>query len=364
MITVTKPYLPNRERLNKYIDEIYASSQLTNHGRLLSELERRLEELFGVDNVICVANGTLALQVAYKSLGLKGEVITTPFSYAATTTSLKWEGLTPRFSDIDSKTLNVDPCQIERKINSRTSAIVGVHVYGNPCDHPQIQSLARGNGLKLIYDAAHCFGVHETAGYGKESKSVFMLGDISTVSFHATKLFHTVEGGALIVNDAALARKIRRMINFGLPLGEDENQIQGTNAKLSEFHAAMGLAVLDDLELINECRRSIWDIYFTQLRDSVEFQLWNPRYANNFAYAPIIFRCEDSLLRVKAKLENVNIMSRRYFFPSLPKIFCQDRDACPISEDISHRILCLPIYPDLSENDATRIAEYVKSEVK
>lgn len=205
MITVTKSYLPNKAKYQAYVDRIFENGWLTNNGSLLQELESRLKNYLGVKHLILVANGSLALQVAYKALELKGEVITTPFSFAATTSTLAWEGLTPVFADIDANTFNIDPKLIEAQITPNTSAIVPVHVFGNPCEVEAIQAIAAKHQLKVIYDAAHAFGVNY------KDQSVLNYGDISTLSFHATKLFHTIEGGAVITNDDALAKRIRLM---------------------------------------------------------------------------------------------------------------------------------------------------------
>ena len=210
MIPVTKAYLPNKEKYQSYVERIFQSGWLTNNGSLLQELERRLADYLGVKNIILVANGSFALQLAYKALDLEGEVITTPFSFAATTSTLAWEGLKPIFADINPKTFNIDPAQIEAQITSNTSAIVPVHVFGNPCDVEAIQAIADKHKLKVVYDAAHAFGSEY------KDQSVLNFGDISTLSFHSTKLFHTIEGGAVITNDDELAKKVRLMINFGI----------------------------------------------------------------------------------------------------------------------------------------------------
>jgi dTDP-4-amino-4,6-dideoxygalactose transaminase len=240
MIPVTRPYLPSRERLDKYIDRIYESAWLTNRGPLLQELESRLSEFLDVQHVILVANGSLALQLAYKALELTGEVITTPFTFLATSSTLVWEGLTPVFADISPESLNLDPKKIEALISKKTSAIVPVHVYGNPCDVEAIQSLADKHGLKVIYDAAHAFGVRF------KGRSILKYGDVSILSFHATKIFHTIEGGAVVTNDPKIAERLRQLINFGLS-GPETIERAGTNAKMNEFEAAMGMAVLDEM---------------------------------------------------------------------------------------------------------------------
>ena len=226
MIPVTKPYLPNKAKYQAYVDKIYESGWLTNNGSLVRELEERLTHYLGVKNLILVANGSLALQVAYKALNLSGEVITTPFSFVATTNTLLWEGLTPVFADNNPRTFNIDPQQIEAQITPKTSALLPVHVFGNPCEVEAIQAIADKHQLKVIYDAAHAFGSEY------KNQSVLNYGDISTLSFHATKLFHTIEGGAVITNDDELAKKIRLLINFGIT-GPSSIEGLGTNAKMN-----------------------------------------------------------------------------------------------------------------------------------
>lgn len=345
MIPVTKAYLPNKAKYQSYIDGIFESGWLTNNGSLLQELEHRLKEYLGVKNIILVANGSLALQLAYKALELKGEVITTPFSFVATTSTLAWEGLTPVFADIDPDSFNIDSKQIEAQITSKTSAIVPVHVFGNPCDVEVIQTIADKHKIKVIYDAAHAFGSEY------KGQSVLNYGNVSTLSFHATKLFHTIEGGAIITNDDRLAEKIRRMINFGISSPTSIASV-GTNAKMNEFEAAMGLCVLDDMEKIREKRETIWKIYSEKLSGLVKMQQWNEHGQNNYAYAPILFENEEQLFKAEAKLKESNILPRRYFYPSLDTLdYLRNKQVCKYSRDIASRILCLPIYPSLSAGE-------------
>lgn len=356
MINVTKPFLPNSEVYKSYIDRIYTSGWLTNNGPLVQELEKKLEEYLGVKNILLVSNGTLALQVAYKLLDLKGEVITTPFSFVATTSSLVWEHLTPIFADIDSETFNIDPEQIERHVTPVTSAILPVHVFGNSCEVEKIESIAIAHNLKVIYDAAHAFGVDY------KDKSVLEYGDVSTVSFHATKLFHTIEGGALIIRDDTLYAKAKRLINFGYEEGEINGP--GINSKMNEFSAAMGLAILDDMDGILEKRALIWNRYREALQGHVEFQKMNKHSTNNYHYFPIILRDEDQVLKVQQALNDANIFPRRYFYPSLDTLdYLQPQQPMERSRDIANRILCLPIYPDLSENEQSGIIKILNREL-
>lgn len=358
MIPVTKAYLPNKEKYQSYVDRIFQSGWLTNNGSLLQELERRLADYLGVKNIILVANGSFALQLAYKALALEGEVITTPFSFAATTSTLAWEGLKPVFADINPKTFNIDPAQIEAHINPNTSAIVPVHVFGNPCDVEAIQAIADKHKLKVVYDAAHAFGSEY------EDQSVLNFGDISTLSFHSTKLFHTIEGGAVITNDDELAKKVRLMINFGISSPTSIESV-GTNAKMNEFEAAMGLCVLDDVDTIRQRREDIWQVYTNELSNIVELQQWNKHGKNNCAYAPVLFENEDQLLKIEDKLKENDILPRRYFYPSLDTLsYLNSKQICNNSRDIASRILCLPIYPDLSNSNVGNIIQIIKKGVK
>ncbi len=345
MINVTKTYLPDRAKLDRLIDRIYRSGWLTNNGELLQELEQKLAKMLGVEHLLLVTNGTLALQVAYRTLDLSGEVITTPFSFAATTGSLEWEGLQPRFADIDPLSFNMDPQRIEALITDRTSAIVPVHVFGNACDTDAIGQIAEKHGLKVIYDAAHAFSVGSAAG------SLLLRGDASILSFHATKIFHTIEGGAIIFRRKADYEKARLLINFGIG-GYDRIDSPGINAKMNEFQAAMGLAVLEDMETILAARQKVWERYQRQLsgREGLTLQQRNSDYSNNFAYFPIVLRSEEQLLQLRDQLQQKDIFPRRYFYPSLNTLpWLSGAEACPLSESLASRILCLPLYPDLPE---------------
>ncbi len=354
MINVTKAYLPDRNKYKDYVDQIFDSAWLTNNGTLLQQLEKRLASYLQVRNIVLVANGSLALQLCYKAMGLSGEVITTPFSFVATTSTLAWEVLTPVFADIDSQTFNIDPDNIAQCITPQTSAILPVHVFGNPCEVEKIQAIADANDLKVIYDGAHAFGCQF------DDQSVLNFGDATTLSFHATKLFHTIEGGAVITNDDNLAAKIRQMINFGQVSGGDIEFV-GTNAKMNEFEAAMGLCVLDDIELIKTQRQAIWQHYQDTLGDVVSFQSFNPRSDNNCAYAPVLFDSEAQLLKVQQRLTDNGIVPRRYFYPSLDQLNYLDGPAdCQNSQDIASRILCLPMYPGMTDQQLENISQLVR----
>lgn len=356
MINVTKAYLPDKNKLFDYIDKIYDSAWLTNNGQFCRELERRLKEYFGVRNLILVSNGTLALQVAYKALGIKGSAVTTPFSFVATSSSLAWEGIRPVFADIDPNTWNIAPANIVQSIQNDTSAIVPVHVFGNPCEVEEIQKIADTNGLKVIYDGAHTFGVKY------KGESILNWGDITTLSFHATKLFHTIEGGAIITSDDELAKKIRLLINFGIS-GPKTIECVGINCKMNEFQAAMGLCVLDEIEEIQFGRKLLWDKY----RESLEgqpfvYQEWNCNGSQNHHYYPLILESEDKLNAVYSILLANQVAPRRYFYPSLDSLeFVVKSSEMTISADIAKRILCLPLYPGLSREEQNKIIALLKS---
>ena len=354
MINVTKTYLPNKEKYKKYIDEIYENGWLTNNGPLVQRLEKRLAEYLGVKNIILVSNGTVALEIAYRTLDIKGFAITTPFSFVATTSSLVTNNILPIFADIDPNTFNLDPKNIEKLITPNTSAIVPVHVFGNACEVEQIEKIANKHNLKVVYDAAHAFDVKY------KNQSVLNYGDISTLSFHSTKLFHSIEGGALIINDDELVQKARYLINFGIKNTEEIPHL-GTNAKMNEFEAAMGLCVLDEIENIKNSRKEVYETYQKELNGIVQFQEQNKNATENYSYFPIVFKTEEQLLKVQKALNDKQIFPRRYFYPSLDTLeYIEPKQECKISRDISKRILCLPIYAELEKDVQDIIISTIK----
>ena len=354
MINVTKTYLPDKEKYKKYIDMIYANGWVTNNGPMLKLLEKRLAEYLGVKNIVLVSNGTVALEIAYRTLGIKGDVITTPFSFVATTSSLVTNGLNPLFSDIDSQTLNMDPRNIEKLITQNTSAIVPVHVFSNACEVEKIGDIAKKNNLKLVYDASHAFGVRY------KGDSILKYGDISTLSFHATKTFHSIEGGALIINDDSLVEKARYLINFGIKNTEEIPEL-GTNAKMNEFEAAMGLCVLDDMQELNDKRQIVYEFYEKELEGFASFQQQNKDSLQNYSYFPIILESEEQLKKVEKALNLKEISPRRYFYPSLDTLeYIKPKQYCENSRDISRRILCLPMYPTLDLGVVKNICDVIK----
>jgi dTDP-4-amino-4,6-dideoxygalactose transaminase len=345
MINVTKPFLPPFEEYFDYVRGIYKRNWLTNNGPLVNELELKLKEYLNVPHLLYLNNGTIALQVAIKALDLKGEIITTPFSYVATTSSIVWEGCRPVFVDIDKDTFNIDPNKIEAAITDKTSGILATHVFGNPCDIDAIEKIARKHKLKVIYDAAHCFG----SKY--KGKSVFAYGDISTTSFHATKLFHTVEGGAVFCNSPELLKKMAYLRNFGHN-GPEDFAMVGINGKNSEFHAAMGLANFPFIDKILESRKRQSIQYSIMLKGLKVRQIkLNPEADFNYAYYPIVFESEDQLLKAVAELNLNRVTPRRYFYPSLNTLRYVDNQESINSEDLSKRILCLPLFYDLTKEE-------------
>ena len=357
MIHVTKTYLPDKGILQAYIDQIYDSGWLTNNGALVQRLEAELSEYLHAEFLVLTVNGTCALQLAYKLLGLKGEVITTPFSFVATVSSLVWEGLHPVFADIDEATLNLDPTKIEGKITDKTSAILPVHVFGNPCDVDSIQKIANRYKLNVVYDAAHAFDVRF------KNKSISQFGDIVVYSFHSTKIFHTIEGGAIVLKSRELYEKALLMRNFGIP-GYDKITELGVNFKMNEFQAAMGLGVLHDFKAINESRKRVFLRYSRAFQDisTLGFQSFAEDVKPNYSYFPVLFASEEKLLSTRKSLNQAGIFPRRYFYPSLNELpYLKGlRQEVPVAESISRRILCLPLYHDLEMSVQDHIIEIVK----
>jgi dTDP-4-amino-4,6-dideoxygalactose transaminase len=350
MIPVTKPFLPPEEEYKKYIDDIWRRWWITNNGPLVNDLEIKLKNYLGVDHLLFLCNGTVALQLAIKALNIKKDVITTPFSYVATTSSLVWENCNPVFVDIDPNTLNLDPQKIEDAISENTEAILATHCFGNPCDVEAIQEIADQYRIKVIYDAAHCFGTTYKGG------SIFKWGDISTCSFHATKPFHTIEGGAVFTNDPDSLQRMAYQRNFGHDGPEKFNGV-GINAKNSEFHAAMGVCILEYINEILENRRDLKDNYdrLLQKLDCFFPTVIDDAKPNN-AYYPVIFPNEKTALKMKEELEKLEIFPRRYFYPTLNHLDYVNSTDAPIAENIASRILCLPLYPSLTFEEQETIA--------
>lgn len=351
MIPVTKPFLPPMEDYNKYLNGIWKRNWLTNMGPLASELELKLKEHLKVKHLLFVTNGTIGLQMAIKALDLKGEIITTPFSFVATTSSIVWEGCKPVFVDIDKHTLNIDPSKIEAAITKNTSAILSTHVYGNPCDVVQIEQIAKKHDLKVIYDGAHAFGVQING------RSVFDYGDISVCSLHATKLYHSGEGGLIFTKDPILLKKLAYIRNFGFSGPETFAEL-GTNGKNSEFHAAMGLANLKYIETIHNSRKIIAERYDDKLRNlKARKPRWHKNATFNYAYYSLVFESENLMFRCIEKLNANEIFTRRYFYPSLANSLPYlESEEFEIINKIASNVLCLPLYHDLSIEEVDLIS--------
>ena len=342
MINVTKTFFPPIEEFNQQVQRIWNNQWLTNRGVLVLELEEKLKEYLSVSNIIIMNNGTIPIQIALKILGNNAEIITTPFSYVATTAAIVWENCTPIFVDIHPEYLTIDETKIEAAITKRTTAILATHVFGNPCHIKAIEAIAKKHKLYVIYDAAHAFGVTY------QGKSIFEYGDVSTCSFHATKLFHTGEGGALFCNDTILRDKLFYSHNFGHNGPHDFHGL-GINGKISELQAAMGLAVFPHMTEIIAGRKKIVNHYNEHLDFSKlstiklrENTQWN------YSYYPVIFETEEILLQVQKALNEKQIFPRRYFYPSLNTINYVANTELPISESVASRILCLPLANEIN----------------
>lgn len=354
MIPITKPFLPPIEEYNKYLSGIWERQWLTNMGPLSKELEEKLKSHLKVSNLLYVTNGTIALQMAIKALGLKGEIITTPFSFVATTSSIVWEGCKPVFVDIDEQSLNIDPTKIEAAITENTSAILATHVYGNPCDVIEIQKIADKHNLKVIYDGAHAFGVNIG------DKSIFEFGDISICSLHATKLYHSSEGGLVITKENSILKELASIRNFGFKSAESFSGL-GINCKNSEFHAAMGLVNLKYIDEIHEKRKELTECYDKNLEKvNSRKPIWNKNANLNYAYYPIILESEEFLLECMKELEKSEIFTRRYFYPSLAfSLPYLEKEFFTLTDDISKRVLCLPLYYNLTIEEVELICNSI-----
>jgi dTDP-4-amino-4,6-dideoxygalactose transaminase len=354
MIPVTKPFLPPQEEYQRLVDGIWKRQWLTNMGPLASELEMNLKEHLKVDHLLYVTNGTVALQMAIKALEITGEIITTPFSFVATTSCIVWEGCTPVFVDIDEKSLNIDTSKIEEAITDKTQAILATHVYGNPCDVVAIENIAKKHKLKVIYDGAHAFGV-EVMG-----KSIFEYGDISTCSLHATKLYHSIEGGLIITKCADLLKKMAHIRNFGIS-GFDTFAELGINGKNSEFHAAMGLVNLNYIQQIHNQRKELTERYNDKLKTLKAYRPnWYIESTENYPYYPLVLESEELLLKIKLVLDGSEIFTRRYFYPSLAcSLPYLDPKDFVVTDAVSKRVLCLPLYYDLTKEEVDLICRII-----
>lgn len=354
-IYVTQPTLAPLSEVTSLMESIWETGIMTHNGPLVQRFEKEVASFLGVKNVVSCVNGTIALQMAIRALRLKGEIITTPFTFIATSNAILWENCTPVFVDIDPETFNIDPKKIEEKITYHTVGIMPVHVFGNACDIEAIDEIAKKHQLKVIYDAAHAVGVNY------KGRSIFEYGDISCTSFHATKMLNTTEGGAVFTNDAVLDEKLRRIRFFGFENHADIVE-DGTNAKMTEVHAAVGLANLKYLDSALEDRKLKYSYYKENLSvlPGVSFQKINDG-ACNYSYFPIVFGSKSDCLKVIEALNAKHIYPRRYFYPSIntfTRLF--PYISMPNSENIASRILCLPLYYSLEMDDINRIIDIIK----
>ena len=357
MIPVTKSFLPPIEEYTAQVQRAYNNGWLTNRGALVLELEDKLTAYLNLEQakILLMNNGTVPLQIALKCLAKGGEVITTPFSYVATTSTIVWEGCTPVFVDIHPEYLTIDETKIEAAITDKTTCILATHVFGNPCNVEEIERIAKKHNLKVIYDGAHAFGV------SYKGKSIFEYGDVSTCSFHATKLFHTGEGGSIFCKDPDLFHQLYYSHNFGHD-GPLAFHGLGINGKMSELQAAMGLAVLPHMNEILGDRCSVVSWYHDCLKlDLLEVLKVRNETNWNRAYYPVLFESESQLFEVQYSLQAAGVFPRRYFYPSLTQLPFVSQSTCEIASDISSRILCLPLFYGLSEKDVKGIASIINS---
>ena len=367
LIPVTKPFLPPLDEFIPYLEKIWDSKVLTNGGPMHQQLEKALCEYLGVEHIALFSNGTLALVTALQALRITGEVITTPYSFVATAHSLLWNGIKPVFVDVDPNTLNLDPAKIEAAITPQTTAILPVHCYGHPCDVEAIQKIADNYNLKVIYDAAHAFGVQDQGG------SVLRYGDLAVLSFHATKVFNTFEGGAIICPDAKTKLRIDQLKNFGF-VDEVTVVAPGINGKMSEINAAFGLLQLKYIDEALARRREIDQTYRYLLSKIKGIRCLDDAGESvaNYSYFPILIESEYPLNRdaLYQKLKDNNIFARRYFYPLISEfpmyrgMQSAHRDNLPVASEAALKVLCLPIYPGLSDEQVNAICEVIKMELK
>jgi dTDP-4-amino-4,6-dideoxygalactose transaminase len=357
MIPVTKSFLPPLEEYTSQVQRAYNNGWLTNRGALVLELEDKLTGYLQLEQakILLMNNGTIPIQIALKCLAQGGEVITTPFSYVATTSAIVWEGCTPVFVDIHPKYLTIDETKIEQAITEKTTCILATHVFGNPCNIEEIERIAKKHSLKVIYDGAHAFGVNY------KGKSIFEYGDVTTCSFHATKLFHTGEGGAIFCKDPALFHQLYYSHNFGHD-GPLAFHGLGINGKMSELQAAMGLAVLPYMQEILKERSKVVAYYDDNLKtDRLSRIKIRTETDWNSAYYPVLFESENHLLEIEKSLQDIEVFPRRYFYPSLTNLPYVPQSSCEIASSVSSRILCLPLFYGLSEHEVKRIASIINN---
>lgn len=363
-ITVTKPFLPPLEEFLPYLENIWTSKRLTNNGIYQQKLEEELCKYLKISYISLFTNGTLPIIVALQALEITGEVITTPYSFVATTHALWWNNIKPVFVDVEEKTGNIDPEKIEKAITNKTTAIIPVHVYGNPCNTEEIKKIANKYKLKIIYDGAHAFGVEQ------EGNSILTAGDITTLSFHATKTYNTAEGGALVCHDIETKQKIDRLKNFGFA-GETDVIMPGINGKMDEIRAALGLLNLKHVDKTIEKRQKIAQFYRSELKDVSGITIMDEfkNVKSNYSYFPIFIKKDEySISRDELydKLKEKNIYGRRYFYPLISqfepyrKLDSAKPENLPVALKMADSVICLPIYDDLGINDAERICKIIR----
>lgn len=361
-LAVTRPYLPPLEEFIPYLNKIWENRWLTNNGPFHQQLELALQEYLGVEHISLFANGTLALMVAMRALDIRGEVITTPFSFVATSHALHWNGISPVFVDIDPLTFNIDPKKIEDAITPKTTAILPVHVYGTPCDVETLACIAKTHGLRMIYDAAHAFGAKH------KGLSLASYGDLSILSFHATKIFSTIEGGAIICHDANLKKEIELLKNFGIA---DETTVIGTgiNAKLNELQAAFGLMQLPHVakNIRERIASGEWYRHALAGLPGIRIPDISITATHNGGYFPILVESEYPLSRDELfkQMLSDNIVSRRYFYPLISEfpayagLPSASKQNLPIAHAVSNSVICLPLYAGLTESDQKRVVDVI-----
>jgi dTDP-4-amino-4,6-dideoxygalactose transaminase len=353
-IFVTKPSLASLEEYTSLLEGVWSRGILTHNGPLVQDLEKQLEKKLNVPNFVAVNNGTMAIQMAIKALELQGEIIIPAFTWIATVSAVKWENCTPVFCDVHSNTLNIDASKIENLITPKTVAIMPVHVFGNPCDVDKIEKIAKNNNLKVIYDAAHAIG----SSY--KGESLLNFGDISATSLHATKLLNSGEGGGCITKSQELKEKLERIRFFGHDEHKDIVE-DGFNGKMTEIHAALGIANMKYYDQVLEDRKIKYNLYKQHLSDSDKLKFQHiARGECNYSYFPVIFESEKALLQVEAALNEKDIYPRRYFYPSVNTFNkVVSYKPCPVSEYIALRILCLPLYLELTINEIEKICKII-----
>jgi dTDP-4-amino-4,6-dideoxygalactose transaminase len=353
-IYVTKPFLPPLDEFIERLKYVWDSGILTHNGPLVQKLEKDLCDYFKFHDIVVVTNGTIAIQLAIKALDLKGEIITTPFTWIATASAIMWENCKPVFVDVQADTFNIDPDRIEASITEKTCAILGVHVFSNPCDVDKIKALADKHNLKVVYDAAHAMGVNY------RGKSLLEYGDVSATSFHATKIFQTGEGGACVSENEEILTRIRRLRFFGHNENKEVADI-GCNGKMTEIHAALGLVNLSWFDQVMRNRRAKYELYQKRLSkcDFIGFQKF-PCESYNYSYMPVLFDNEKQLFEIIKKLNEKNVFPRRYFYPALNTVDAVSvYKRFPVAEDLAKRILCLPLYDSLGSEEIEYICELI-----